>query len=286
VEKILLALFVALMGSLLLPVSNLTNLLFVSAFHWGFGEFVLRMALPQATALAVNYWLFRRLFARELPESFDAESLPEPGAVIPDVPYFRGAVVVLAAVLVGYFVGSLLGVPPYAIALTGSVALLGWGMWRRRVGLGVLREISWPIFPFVIGLFVVVRGVENLGLAGLAARGLAAAEHAPLAQALVAAFGAGMGSNVVNNIPMALLAISSLQHGAGAAAQYGALVGCDLGPNLTVAGSLATMLVITSARRQGEDVGAGDFFRVGVRATPVILLAGALGVWVMVTLVG
>ena len=50
-------------GSLLLPVSNLTNLLFVSAFHWSFGRFVPTMALPQAAALLANFWLFRRLFA-------------------------------------------------------------------------------------------------------------------------------------------------------------------------------------------------------------------------------
>jgi arsenical pump membrane protein len=271
--------FVANTGSLLLPVSNLTNLLFVSAFHWGFGAFLFRMALPQVAALWVNYWLFRRLFAKELPLRFEMGDLPGPQTVLPDMPYFRGAVAVLLLVLVGYFVGSLVHIPPFVVALTGCVVLFLWGVWRKQVGAKIVREISWPIFPFVIGLFVVVRGVENLGLAGLAAHGLASVGHAPLAQALAAAFGAGIGSNVVNNIPMALLAISSLRHGAAPAAQYGALLGCDLGPNLTVAGSLATMLVITTARRQGEDVGARDFFGTGLRTMPLILLAAGLALW-------
>ena len=191
--------------------------------------------------------------------------------MLPDVPYFRGAVAVLGLVLVGYFVGCLLDIPPYVIALAGCAVLLAWGIGRRQVGLRIVREISWPIFPFVIGLFVVVRGVENLGLASLAARGLAAVGRSPLLQDPAAAFGAGVGSNIVNNIPMALLAISSLRHGASAVGQYGALLGCDLGPNLTVAGSLATMLVITSARTQGEDVGARDFFGAGLRVTPLLL---------------
>jgi len=109
---------------------------------------------------------------------------------------------------------------------------------------------------------------------------LATVGHSALAQDLGAAFGAGIGSNIVNNIPMALLSISALRHGASPAAQYGALLGCNLGPNLTVAGSLATMLVITSARRHGEDVGARDFFGTGLRVTPLILLAAGLALWV------
>jgi arsenical pump membrane protein len=272
--------FVANTGSLLLPVSNLTNLLFVSAFHWSFGRFLLTMALPQVVALLVNYWIFRRLFAGALPDRFDLDGLPDAAEVLPDVPYFRGAVAVLALVLVGYFTGSLLHIQPYVIALSGCILLIGWGIWRKQVGFKIAREISWPIFPFVIGLFIVVRGVENLGLAGLAAQGLALAGHSPLAQDLAAAFGAGIGANIVNNIPMALLAISSLHHAATPAAQYGALLGCDLGPNLTMAGSLATMLVITSARKQGENVGARDFFGTGLRGTPFILLAAAIALWI------
>lgn len=276
--------FVANTGSLLLPISNLTNLLFVSALHWSFGRFVLTMALPQAAALLVNFWLFRRLFASDLPGEFDGGSLPETSEVIPDPPYFWGAVTVLGLVLAGYFAGSLLRVPPYAVALTGCAALMAWGVWRKQVGLRLFGQISWPIFPFVIGLFVVVQGVENLGLAPWAARGLVAAGHSPLAQALAAAFGAGLGANIVNNIPMALLAISALPQGAAPAAQYGALLGCDLGPNLTVAGSLATMLVITSARKQGEDIGARDFFGTGLRVTPLILLAASLALWLTLRL--
>lgn len=273
--------FVANTASLLLPVSNLTNLLFQSAFQFSFGAFALRMALPQIAAVAVNYTLFRRLFRRQLPKTFDPGELPTPASVLPDVPYFRGAVVVLLGVLVGYFVGSLCGVPPYLIALAGCGVLLGWGAIRRRLSRAILRDISWPLFPFVVGLFVLIRGVENLGLARYAAEGLALAGHHPLAQIMAAAFGAGLGANVVNNIPMALLAISVLRQAhAGAAAQYGALLGCNLGPNLTLAGSLATMLVITSARKKGEDIGAGDFFRAGLVTTPLLLLAASLALWV------
>ena len=100
--------FVANAGSLLLPVSNLTNLLFVRAFGWSFSSFALRMALPQGAALLVGYGAMRWLYRKELPLQFDAGELPEPKSALPDIFYFRGAVVVLIAVLVGYFSGRLL----------------------------------------------------------------------------------------------------------------------------------------------------------------------------------
>lgn len=272
--------FVANTGSLLLPVSNLTNLLFQSAFHLKFGAFALRFALPQIGAVAVNFWVFRRLFRADLPDKFDQSLMPDPMSVVPDLPYFRGAVAVLVCVLAGYFIGSLRNVPPYAVALAGCAALLVWGAWRRQIKLSILREISWPLFPFVMGLFVVIRGVENLGLAAWVARGLALAGHQPLAVILAAAFGAALGSNIVNNIPMALLAISVLRESQAAApALYGSLLGCNIGPNLTLAGSLATMLVITTARKKGEDMSGGQFLRAGLWTTPLVLLAAGGLLW-------
>ncbi len=276
--------FVANTGSLLLPVSNLTNLLFQSAFGLSFGAFALRMALPQIGAVLVNYLVFRRLFHKDLPQSFNQDELPDPMSVIPDQPYFRGAIAVLTCVLIGYFVGSLRGVQPYLIALVGCGVLLVWGLVRRQIKADIVGEISWPLFPFVVGLFVVIQGVENLGLARFAAHGLSAVGHHPLLVILTTAFTSGVGTNVVNNIPMALLAISTL-HQAHAAppAIYGSLLGCNIGPNLTVAGSLATMLVITTARKKGEDIGAGQFLRAGLLATPAVLLAASVLLWLVLS---
>ena len=96
--------FVANTASLLLPVSNLTNLLLAAQFHLPFGGFVAHMALPQGVALLVNYGLFRWLFRRELPAKFDPARLPDPATLLPSLPFFQAAVVTLAAVLIGYFV--------------------------------------------------------------------------------------------------------------------------------------------------------------------------------------
>ena len=267
--------FVANTASLLLPVSNLTNLIFVNSFHWNFISYAERMALPQFVCLMLNYYLFTKIFAEELPRDYDLRSIPDLNDILTNRPFFNGAAAVLCAVLIGYFVGPLFGIQPYVFALVGAAMLFGWGIVQKAAAWTAVRNVSWSIFPFMIGLFIVVRGVENIGLAGLASKAIAWAGHSEVASVFVTTFGAAIGSNIVNNIPMALLSITATAHG-GRAGQYGALLGCNLGPNLTVFGSLATMLVITSARSYGEVVGAKEFLVLGLKVTPLLLTAAAV----------
>ncbi len=272
--------FVANVASLPLPVSNLTNLLFAGAFSLPFGGFALRMLLPQCAALLMNYTLFRRVFRADLRAEFSDDDLPDARSVVPDRGYFRAAVLVLGLVLVGYFAAPFAHVPPYAVAFTGCLALAVWGVCAGRVGWGLLREVSWPVFPFVVGLFVVIGGVENLGLTGLVAARLASLNAHPLAGMAAVAGGAGLASNALNNLPAALLARSVLQQShAHPPLVYAALLGTNIGPNLTLSGSLATLLVLTSARKKGEDIRALDFLKVGLLVTPLTLLAALLALW-------
>ncbi len=272
--------FVANTGSLLFPVSNLTNLLFQEAFHYSFVSFTLFMLLPQLVALSLNYFLFKLLFKSSIPKTFDKNLLPAALSAVPDQPFFIGALLIVLFVIVGYFLGSLHRIHPVIIASIGASALLVWGACRRQLKSRMWKDISWSLFPFVIGLFVVIRGVENIGLSEIASRMLVMADKQPLVQIPAIACATALGSNLINNIPMALLAVSALKHAhSGALDQYAALLGCNLGPNLTVAGSLATMLVITSARKRGENISAMDFLRIGLVATPVLVLGAAIAAY-------
>ncbi|HEY9713844.1 MAG TPA: ArsB/NhaD family transporter, partial [Chroococcales cyanobacterium] len=273
--------FVANTASLLLPVSNLTNLLFQSAFKTSFVTFTLYMAAAQFAVVILNYWLLSRLYRNSLPETFD-QDLPPADSVITDRLFFQAAIWVLGFVLFGYFVGAQIGLQPYIVAGLGCVILLFCGLMRNKVQLTKLHnEISWSLFPFVLGLFVVMRGVENLGLAKLMAAGLQHIGNHPLALITTNAFAGAIGSNLINNIPMALLSISVLNElpGSGITSQLGAILGCNLGPNITITGSLATMLVISSARKRGADLSAYEFFKAGVWITPLLLIAGSVVLW-------
>ena len=121
---IVLCALVANVGSLLIPVSNLTNLLFADAFHLTFAAFTARMFVPQLVALATAYALLLRQFRRELPERFEVGALAEPSSVVESLPYFALCVAALAVALVGYFVAPLAGIQPYVVAFAcgGRVA--------------------------------------------------------------------------------------------------------------------------------------------------------------------
>lgn len=278
--------FVANAASLPLPVSNLTNLLLAGAFHLSFAGFFLRMLLPQCVALLLLYFLFRQLFRRELPPQFSDADLPQPQSVVPDASYFRASVGILCLVLAGYFAAPFVHLPPYAVGFAGCVGLMSWGIRTRRVGWGLVREISWPVFPFVVGLFIVIGGVENLGLTAPLAHCLALLQAHSLWGMLAVAGGAGAASNIVNNLPAALLARSVLvQAHAGAPLIYASLLGTNIGPNITLSGSLATLLVREAARKKGEDIMAKDFFAIGLCVTPLVLLAATLTLWLTFLLV-
>jgi arsenical pump membrane protein len=60
---------------------------------------------------------------------------------------------------------------------------------------------------------------------------------------------------------------------------YGTLLGTNIGPNLPLAGSLATLLVLTAARKKGEAISAFDFLKVGLFVTPLSLMAATLALW-------
>ncbi len=274
--------FVANTGSLLFPVSNLTNLLFHDAFHYSFVSFTTFMLLPQTVALTLNYWLFKHRFKDTFAPSFDKDLLPPAASVIPDRPFFLGALVVLIAVIAGYFAASIYRIHPAVVASLGAAALFFWGLCRHQIDKRIAKDLSLSLFPFVIGLFVVIRGIENIGLSELLGNIMSHADGPALVHVPAIAFATALGSNFINNIPMALLAISVLKHAhSGALDQYAALIGCNLGPNLTITGSLATMLVITSARKRGEEIGAMAFLRVGLITTPVLVGGTAIAAYLI-----
>lgn len=272
-----LCVFVANIASLLLPISNLTNILFASAFKLTFTSFALRMLGPELVALLVTYAFLRRYFARELPNRFDCHALPEPSSVVPDARYFRASVIVLGAVLVGYFLAPLVNVEPYTVAFAGSAVLLALGSSTGRVPLRALGEVSWGVFPFVVGLFIAVRGLENLGVSELFSRWVAHSEPSVTSRWLAIAGATSLAANTVNNLPAALLLRSALLSGhSEIGAAFAGLIGADAGSIVTPFGSLATLLVFAIARRTGAPVREGRIVWLALGLAPLVVLTSTL----------
>jgi len=274
---VVLCAFVANVGSLLLPISNLTNLLFADAFRQTFAAFAARMIVPQLVALAATYAILRWHFRHQLPSSFDGEKLPNPATVVPNRSFFALCIAVLAGVLVCYFLAPLVGLEPYVFAFAASAVLAVAGLLAGRVQLRTALELSWDLFPFVIGLFIAVQGLENLGIVGLSSRWLLEMRPGSPEKLLATAGATAVASNIVNNLPAALIARSVLltSH-AHMGTVLAALVGADAGPMITPFGSLATMLVLAFARRDGVEVRAGRLVLLGLWAVPVIVVLATL----------
>jgi arsenical pump membrane protein len=269
--------FVANTASLLLPISNLTNLLYVGHFHQPFAVYAARMFFPQLVAVAMLYLVFRWLFRRELVDRFDPSSLGDSHQAVRSRAYFHVTCVVLALVFIGYFVGPAFGIPAWAVAFAASAVLMIVGVGREGIGWGWLRHVPFGLFPFVAGLFILVRSVENLHLVDSASQWLQSHATNTWSSLFASMTGAAVASNTINNLPAALLVRGLLEHGhAGGPAIYGALLGTNIGPNITIFGSLATMLVVASARRRGVEVSAGELLTIGLIATPIVLLASAI----------
>lgn len=263
-------------ASLLLPVSNLTNLLAFAAAGLSFTRFSALMALPWLAAVAVEYAVFRLVFRCDLS---DGQSAPPPQPV--EVPVF--VLVVLALTLVGFVVTSFAGLSPAWAALAGAVVLGVRSLAQRRSSIGgVVRSLNLPFAVFVLALGVVVKAVMVNGL-DIAARHLLPSGNG-LAALLGIAVLAALLSNVVNNLP-AVLVLLPLVAG-GPAAVLAVLIGVNVGPNLTYVGSLANLLWRRVLHQQGEQTSAREFTWLGLLTVPACLLAAVVALWAGVRLVG
>ena len=255
-------------ASLLLPVSNLTNLLVFGATGLSFLHFAGLMAAPQVVAVAVEYAVLRTLFRRDL-----AEPVAEPVVVVPKAPVV--ALVVVGATVAGFAVASLLDVSPVWPAVAGVVVLTVRQLLARRTRPGELvRAADLPFALFVLGLAVVVEAVLANGLGGWLGRALPHGT-ALLPLLAVAAIGAVV-ANLLNNLPAVLALLPAAAVG-GPAVVLALLIGVNVGPNLTYVGSLANLLW---RRVIGVHApGPVRFSAVGATTVPLTLLTATTALW-------
>jgi arsenical pump membrane protein len=258
-------------ASLLLPVSNLTNLLALAASGLTFIHFAALMALPWVVAIAVEFAVFRVFFRRDLA----APLAPPPDAQPVRMPTFT--VVVVALTLAGFAGTSLLGIAPAWAALGGALVLAARSLAQRRTTPVRLAVASSPLFClFVLALGIVVEAVLTNGLDRKLSSILPSGQSLPALLAVAAI--AAVLSNIVNNLP-AVLAVVPLVAVGGPGPVLAALIGVNIGPNLTYMGSLATLLWRRVARSYDADPALGQFLRLGALAVPPALVLAVVGLW-------
>jgi arsenical pump membrane protein len=274
-------------ASLLLPVSNLTNLLAFSVSGLSLAGFTSAMGPPWVVAIAVEYVVFRLFFRADLAVAAPPDDAhPEGPAGSRDrVPLFPLAVVV--ATLAGFTITSFAGVNPAWAAFGGAAVLAVRGLARRETSpAGLVRAASVPFLLFVLSLGLVVEALVGNGLGTAIARVLPQGSSLPALLAIAAI--AAAAANLVNNLPAVLVLLAAITDGSTGAAGpvLAVLIGVNIGPNLTYAGSLATLLWRRLLAERNHEPDLGEFTRLGVATVPAALVLATAALWLALHLTG
>jgi arsenical pump membrane protein len=251
-------------ASLLLPISNLTNLLAFRATDLSFAGFAARMAAPCAVAIAIEWVVLRRAFASALEARGRTPTAPP-------APLPRAPLIVVGCTLAGFVVAGPLEIDAAWPAAAGALAMLALtrSSWRA---------IDLPLLAFVLGLGLIVRALAESGLGEVVDAILPAG--AGLLALLGAAFVAALLANLLNNLP-ALLLLLPAATAAGPETVLAVLIGVNAGPNLTYTGSLATLLWRRVLRERDAEPSHREFHVLGAISVPPILIGATVALWIV-----
>ena len=265
-------------ASLLLPVSNLTNLLAFHVAKLSFVRFTLVMALPWLAAVVAVYVVFRVFFVQDLrspPEPEEAGPPPRPPVFV---------LLVVALTLAGFAVSESVGVAPAWVALAGASVLAVRSLRRRHTSvIEIARSVNASFLVFVLALGVIVQAITLNGMGRAMSTVLPSGSTLPALLAIAAV--AALLANLVNNLP-ATLVLVPLVAPSGPVAILAVLIGVNIGPNLTYVGSLSNLLWRGVLRRHNVEAGIGEYTRLGLCTVPTALVAAVLALWASVRLLG
>jgi arsenical pump membrane protein len=262
--------FIANAASFVLPISNPANLVLYGDRTPPLGRWLASFALPSLLSILATYgvlrWTQRAALVGDCDGDVDQPTLSAGG--------WTALVGLLLTAIVLMIVSALdiqLGAPTCVMGLLTTAVVL---VRNRASPLPVLMGVSWAVLPLVAGLFVMVEALNRSGLTSAIANSLHAAVVSSTWGAAAAAGSIlALVSNLMNNLPAGLIASTAIAQAHPPQKVVDALlIGVDLGPNLSITGSLATILWLTAIRREGQSVGFFKFLKVGLLVMPPALL--------------
>jgi arsenical pump membrane protein len=271
---LLICAFIANAASFVLPISNPANLVVYASKMPPLGTWLRLFALPSVLSIGVTYIALRLLTRKELRGEMETKvDRPELSSAGRWAAY--GIIATAVALILASALELDLGLPTFVASLA-TMAMVS--LRDRGAVTGVVKHVSWSVIPLVAGLFVLVEAINGAGALTLADAVLqTVAQAMPLAGAMVAGFGVALLSNCANNLPVGLITGSAI-HATNVPEliRNALLIGVDLGPNLSITGSLATILWLVALRREGEDVSFWKFLKYGALTMPPALALAIL----------
>ena len=265
-------------ASFVLPISNPANLVVFRQDMPPLESWIVSFGLPSILSIAATYLILRVIFRKELTGSTEdgiAAPLTQDGKLV-----LAGLALTVVILLIASSMNKDLGLPTClaALAITAILSIrTRSNPWR------LAKEISWSTIALVAGLFILVNAVQSIGALQFTQTALVSIEHlSPAYGAMMTGFAVGIANNLINNLPLGLIAGSTLQTAhATRLISNAVLIGVDLGPNLSVTGSLATILWLIALRKEKLHVTAWSFLKIGVIAMPLALFAALSGTILM-----
>ena len=274
---LLICAFIANAASFVLPISNPANLVIYGSHMPPLLRWLPRYLLPSLSSIVATYAVLRWT-QRDALKQMIASDGPVPNLSAGGKTAALGIAVTAIALLASSFADIRLGLPTaIASIVTATVVLFR----ERKAPWTMLHGVTWGVLPLVAALFALVEALDKTGLTGsisalLHDQAQRAAVATPWSAGIIVAF----ASNLMNNLPAGLIAGSAVQ-GAHVSDEVtsAVLIGVDLGPNLSVTGSLATILWLIALRREGQNVSAWTFLKLGFLVMPPALVLAITAVF-------
>jgi arsenical pump membrane protein len=228
-----------------------------------------------ACTFIVLFLTQKKKLLEAIPTDIEADELSSGGKVA-----LTGIILTVLALLIASALDLDLGLPT---AIAGFSVVLMITVFTKKSPVSVLKNISWSVLPLVAGLFIMVEALSEIGLVESLTKILAENSAKSVSEtAWFSGISTAIGCNLVNNLPAGLLV------GSAAAADHipalvksFILIGIDLGPNLSVTGSLATILWLIEIRKHGYEITAWQFLKLGFLVMIPSLLAALGSLWLL-----
>ncbi|MBP3887930.1 MAG: ArsB/NhaD family transporter [Cellulosilyticum sp.] len=252
------------------------NIMIGSAAGLGFSDFVINLfpviVVILSITLLILYFLFRKSLAVDSSKK-DAIMALDPLKSITDYPLLYKSLAVIFLVLIGFIFHDKIGVSSSIVALTGATIILIIG--KQNVE-EIFHSVEWLTIGFFCALFVIVGGLEEVGIISLLATYLMDATAGnPTLMVIVILWLAAIVSSFLDNIPFVAtlipLIITMGQNGIDITPLWWAIsLGACLGGNGTLIGASANLVLANIGTRNGHKISFGYYFKYGF---PLMLIS-------------
>lgn len=269
--------FIANAASFVLPISNPANLVIYGPKLPSLLQWLNFYLYPSAIAILITYAVLIFNQRKNL-KAFSAAKILVPKLTFGAKAAGGGLIITAITLLMASYLAIPLGLPTLIAGVATALVLI---LMVKLPAAKIVNGISWSVLPLVAGLFVLVEALSKTGLTNYLTQMLQQnAMHHPDKTLWLSGLFTAFGCNLTNNLPAGLLAGNVIQSAqVPEIIKSSVLIGIDLGPNLSLSGSLATILWLVALRKEGVNVSPIAFLKVGTQVMTITLLMVIASLW-------